>query len=159
MLALTIVVRISSTSVNAAQIDFNEVHELTDTIPGLDNPLTRDGNPPDISTDTVWDLRFAEYKYSIEEVGAQVYTDVFLTGKTSIKVTVGDMKVVSSESADKLYRTTVTLYDSNGTSVASTNITTNGNYTFTGLSATKKYYVKFSVRHDTTIWTWDGSIK
>jgi hypothetical protein len=119
----------------------------------------RGANPPSSGAST-HDLSISSYNYQINEVGAQVYTDKWLTGASSMKVTVGKMTAlnVPDDTCTADRKTTVTVYNSSGTEVASKLISENSNYTFTGLSSSSKYYIKFAVGLSGVRWKFSGTI-
>lgn len=118
--------------------------------------------PPSSSADT-HDLSKSAYNYQVERVGAQVYTSKFLTGKTSMTVTVKNWSV---EAKDDIYATnelTVLVYDADTKKSVGKKLITiaggEGSHTFTGLSSSKKYYIEFSVFTSGYKYSFNGSVK
>lgn len=96
---------------------------------------------------SIHDLSISKYNYQVEEVGAAVYTDKWLTGVSNIGVSVDNWTQTTSQlgSTNKL---TITVYNNKGKSVATSTLSmsSSSNVTsFSGLSTTEKYYVQFSV--------------
>lgn len=118
------------------------------------------GAKPPASGASTHDLSISAYNYQVEKVGAQVYTDKFLKGKTTMNVSVKNWKLIVAY-AGTSNQVTVTVYNSSGKKVDSNTITiknNTGSTSFSGLSKTTKYYVKFSVPLNSNTYSFDGSI-
>ncbi|KZN99329.1 hypothetical protein [Bacillus badius] len=116
-------------------------------------------NPPTSSAST-HDISVSTYNYQVSKVGAQVYTDKFIKGKTTMKISVKNWKVLNSHGGTS-NSLTLTVYNSSGKKVAGKTITISkgsGSASFSGLSSSTKYYVKFSVPLNSNTYSFNGSI-
>jgi hypothetical protein len=155
VLAFTMLLALASTALA------NGANTLQEYPPPPEGFVPYGASAPSSSAST-HDLSVSAYNYQVQEVGAQVYTDKWLTGKSSMKVTVLNWKLVTQGDIRFPTTTTVTLtvYNSSGTAVASCDLNTayTSYYTFTGLSSIVKYYVKFSVPLNEHTYSFNGSI-
>lgn len=145
------------TDINEAETDINELvtsapSEISIMPRGMDKPGKKASSH---------DISVSAYNYQVEKVGAQVYTDKFITGKKSMKITVKDWKITTDWAIAK-NTLTITLYDSSGKKVSSDSVTMvkdgSDSVSFTGLNASTKYYVMFSVELNKQTYSFNGSI-
>ncbi|WP_375199169.1 hypothetical protein [Bacillus sp. RS11] len=101
------------------------------------------------------------YNYQVSKVGAQVYTDKFITGKKSMEITVKNWEVKTNWNIPG-QKLTITLYDSSDKVIDSETVDMTNrksdSVSFSGLSASSKYYVEFSVPQNKQTYSFDGSI-
>lgn len=100
------------------------------------------------------------YNYQVEKVGAQVYTDKFIKGKKTMKVSVSNWKVLKNLGGGS-NKVTVTLYNSSKKKISSKTITIksgSGSTSFSSINASTKYYVMFSVPLNGNQYSFNGSI-
>lgn len=140
-----------------AQMTTSDVHNLSTTPPGA-GVSTQGENPPP-SGASVHDLSISPYNYQVTEVGAQVFTDKFPKGKTSMQISVKDWKY-SGEAVpnDSLVLTVFTKSGEVKLQKTLTGITSSTSYTFTGLTSTSEYYVRFAVPRNDNKYSFNGSI-
>ncbi|MCK6075253.1 fibronectin type III domain-containing protein [Paenibacillus silvae] len=124
----------------------SSVHNLPSVPPVSDaNVIVPFGSDKPSSSASTHDISVSSYNYQVQKVGAQVYTDKWLTGSTTMKVSVLDWTLVNDGggSTNKLL---ISVYSANGL-VANKEINPNNTFSasFTGLNKSTKYYVKFSV--------------
>lgn len=140
---------------------YNDVHMLKDIPPASDSIIPFGAKPPGASNGT-HNLSSSSYSYDVASVGAQVYTDRWLTGAKTIECTVGGYEHLDG-SAVLVYETvTFTVYNSKNQVVAknSVNVGKGGYYcTISGIPSSEKVYVKISVTHDNVLKTFYGSIR
>lgn len=139
----------------------DDVHTLITTPPSTQSSggITTQGSSAPGSKASTHDLTVNNYNYQVQEVGAQVYTDKWLTGATSIKVTVNNW-TKTTNGGSTLNRLTIYVINSKGKVISSQQIdpTTTNSVTLTGLTASAKYYVKFAVPTNGNKFSFDGTI-
>ncbi|MFV0239163.1 MAG: hypothetical protein ACK5H4_03865 [Lacrimispora sphenoides] len=151
-LAVIMVMGMSTSAFAAEDIDI-----LTPIPPS--SIQTRGANPPSSSADT-HDLSISNYKYQVDDVGYRVYTSKWLTGATSIKVSVDNWTLLEDYggTSDKL---TIRVFNSSKKEVTSKTITITRGYgtaTLSGLTSTAKYYVCFEVPTNSNRYKFNGNI-
>lgn len=146
--------------INSGSQTSNATHELTPTPPisGGGSFSTNGMNPPN-SDSSSHNLSVSPYNYQVHQVGAQIYTDKILYGKTSMKVLVSNYEIISGTGPkSNLY---VYLYKANGTFVDKYSLGSGytSSYTFTGLDKNTKYFVGWSVTNaGNNKYAFDGTI-
>lgn len=136
------------------------VYILSQDSPSTSEIETRGANPPSSRADT-HDLSISDYNYQVSDIGYKVFTSKFLTGVTSLKITVTDWKLTQSYTGAKNNELTLNIYDSKKNLITSKTITISenkGSATFTGLSATSKYYICFEVPTNSNRYSFSGVI-
>ncbi|MCD7998666.1 MAG: hypothetical protein LUH21_15680 [Clostridiales bacterium] len=130
------------------------IHEIM-----TENSFSRGAKPP--TGNSFVDLDINDYSYHVEKIGYQVYTNSKFSGVTSMFVSVTDYNVLDTTNSYPRSELTVTLYKDNGSFVDSFKVDygSTGFKTFTGLSKTQKYYVKFSVPTNSQTYEIKGKIK
>jgi hypothetical protein len=116
-------------------------------------------NAPGSKAD-VHNLSVSSYNYQVAEIGYRVYTSKWLTGKSSMSVSVSNWTILKTYTGTD-NSLTVRLYDSSGTQISSKNVTisyNSGSCSFTGLNTSKKYYICFEVPTNSNKYSFDGSI-
>lgn len=139
------------------------VHQLLSTTSptGIkDGLVTPFGASPPTGSGSL-NLANNDYNYSVDSLGYRVYTDVIFTGASNIQVSVLNFKKFSGSSPSR--NIGVSLYTSGGTYVAAVDINMtdypNGAYvTFTGTSASTRYYVMFSSATNGNLYSFNGKI-
>lgn len=140
---------------------------LQDTPPGTSSGITPYGANPPSSGNGTHDLKNGLYEYEVHSVGAQVYTDRWITGASTIQCTVNDYTHLNNTTILNYEGVTFTVYNTNNKVVASgyasmANWTNQyygyGSCIISGLSATAKYYVRISVVQDNVTKSFSGSI-
>lgn len=143
----------------------NTINELVPTAPTAPSGggITTYGSKPPSSSASTHNISISDYNYQVSKIGAQLYTDKFLTGKTSMRITVKNWKVLIDYGITPT-TLTITLYDSSGKKIASPQgvpmdkyYNSNSVY-FSGLNKSTKYYVKFSVLTNNQTYSFNGSI-
>lgn len=124
----------------------SSVHTLPTVPPANEsNVIVPFGSDKPGSNASTHDLSVSKYNYQVQKVGYEVFTDKWLTGSTTMKVTVLDWKLVNDGdgATNKLL---ISVYSANGL-VANKEINPNTTVaaSFSGLNKSTKYYVKFSV--------------
>jgi hypothetical protein len=135
------------------------VHTLQDTPPTLQLE-TRGKNPPSSSAST-HNLTVSSYNYQVLDVGAQVFTDKWLTGVTKIKVSVENWELLESYYGATNNKLTINVYDTNENYVTGQTITISnsvGSTTLSGLNSGSKYFIRFSVPLNENRYKFNGTI-
>lgn len=133
---------------------------INDSIPGLITPF---GSEKPGKNASVHDLSVSDYSYQVSRIGYAVYTDKWLTGKTSMKVSVSNWKVLedwggtSNSLTIEIYKPS-TLFNSGFVEEKTINPNNVSSVTFSGLSASEKYYIVFSVPNNGNIYSFNGKI-
>lgn len=139
------------------------VDTLQETPPEMyQENVGRGANPPGKYAD-IHDLSVSNYEYQVTDMGAAVYTSKWITGASSIRVTVLNWTVLSSSVGATNNEVTVSVYDSNKTYVTGSTFTINsalhGWYCeLSGLNSSSKYYVRFSVPLNGNRYSFNGAI-
>lgn len=139
-----------------------DYHELSITPPNLESSnggITIFGANPPSSGASSHDVSVSDYNYQISKIGYRVYTDKWLTGTTSLKVTVDNWKLVEDYGGTS-NSLTIAVHKSSGGIVASKTINTNEvlRASFTDLTKSSNYYVSFSVPNNGNTYSFNGSI-
>jgi len=139
------------------------VNILQDTPPQEEALIVPYGASKPKSSASTHDLSISNYEYQVHEVGAAVYTDKWLTGVDSIKISVENWTILAYSNTSQCYSLTVSVYDSSDKLVASKGITIDsrsltGSATLTGLTSSSKYYVRFSVSTNGNKYKFNGTI-
>lgn len=106
------------------------------------------GAKPPGSSNGTHDLSSGKYQYTVDKVAIEVFTDRFVTGVSTINVSVLGLEQIEGPTMSDydLGIAYVTLYNADGTVVKRNKVTLkdgNGNTSFTA-TAKNKYYVGFS---------------
>ncbi|MCH5263259.1 MAG: hypothetical protein J1F42_10125 [Lachnospiraceae bacterium] len=120
----------------------------------------RGANPPSSSADT-HDLSVSSYSYQVTDMGYQVFTSKWITGASSIKITVSDWELLKEYTGAKKNELTLKVYNSSKKLVTSETITISdqsGSATLSGLTSTSKYYVCFEVPTNGNRYSFNGTI-
>ncbi|MCZ1265398.1 hypothetical protein DC345_30215 [Paenibacillus taichungensis] len=137
------------------------VHTLPTVPPASSAVITPFGANAPGSSASSHDLTASNYNYQVSEVGAQVYTDKWLTGSTTMSVSVTNVKNVG-ETPGNLNGVNVAIFNSSNKQVAIKNIdlskSTSGSVSFSGLTSSSKYYVEFSVPRSGLKFSFNGTI-
>ncbi|MDR6726091.1 hypothetical protein J2W91_004597 [Paenibacillus amylolyticus] len=148
-----------SLTAGAVSADSN-VHTLP-TVPPVssENVITPFGAYAPGSNASTHNISTSNYNYQVSEVGAQVYTDKWLTGSSTMKVTVTNVKNVG-ETPGKLSGVNVAIFNEKNRQVIIGNIdlTRSSSVSFSGLNSSDKYYVEFSVPRSGLKWAFNGAI-
>lgn len=146
---------VPGTNANANE---DNVHVLRESEISLYGP-----NPPGSGAST-HDLSESPYNYQVAEVGYRVFTDKWLTGVSSMKVTVNDWKLIE-QYAGTSDEVTISVCKSGffGATCESKKITglvegSGDDVTFTNLSSSTKYYVRFEVPTNGNKYKFKGTI-
>lgn len=137
-----------------------EVYTLSPTPPAISGVETRGANPPTIFADT-HDLSVSGYNYQVTDMGYQVFTSKWLTGASSIKISVSNWTLIKQYHGATSNQLTLKVYNSSKKLVDSKTITISsgsGSATFTGLTSSSKYYICFEVPTNSNRYSFDGSI-
>ena len=137
-----------------------EVYTLSPTPPAISEIEPQGANPPSGFADT-HDLSVSDYNYQVTNIGYRVYTSKWLTGVSSIKISVSNWKLLEEYHGATNNQLTLRVYNSSKKLVDSETITIysgSGSATFSGLSSTSKYYVCFEVPTNSNRYSFDGSI-
>lgn len=153
------IVSVASISVASS----NEVHTLSETPPSnhsVDEIVPFGKKPPKWNAST-HNLSVSPYNYQALDIGYRLFTDKWITGATSIQVTVQNWKHKEGSSPlnNKL---TVQVYDESGKKIDGRIIiigSTPHYANLSGLSSNKKYYVLFEVPTNGNKYSFNGSIK
>lgn len=128
--------------------------------PAISEIEPQGANPPSGFADT-HDLSVSDYNYQVTNIGYRVYTSKWLTGVSSIKISVSNWKLLEEYHGATKDQLTLRVYNSSKKLVDSKTITIysgSGSATFSGLSSTSKYYVCFEVPTNSNRYSFDGSI-
>lgn len=137
-----------------------EVYTLSPTPPTASGIEARGKNPPSGSAGT-HNLSDSSYSYEVTDMGARVYTNKWITGASSIKISVADWKLIEEYHGATNDQLTLEVYDSNKKLVDSETITISkesASATFTGLTSTAKYYIGFRVPLNSNRYSFNGTI-
>jgi hypothetical protein len=132
-----------------------DVHTLVEQ-----SALARGASRPSANAST-HNIGVSAYNYQVQRVGAAVFTDKLLTGKTSMRITANNWKCSVSHGLNTSNQLTLTVFNSSGSQVATRTVTVHGgsaSHTFTGLNRNTKYYVRFSVPTNGNIYSFNGAI-
>ena len=141
-------------------IEDNTLNELVPYVPLEEGEVGIYGaNPPGFFAST-HDISVNAYNYQVIKVGSELFTDKFIKGKTSMTVNLKDWDY-SDYPAPVASSVTVTLYTSSGKVSGKTLSVSGGtgSVNFTGLNASTKYYVGFTVPRNGVTYSFNGSIK
>ncbi|WP_077612374.1 hypothetical protein [Clostridium sp. Marseille-P2415] len=116
-------------------------------------------NPPSSGAD-IHNLSVSSYSYQAKDFGYRIYTSKWLTGSKTMNVTVKDWKLIKEYGGTK-DELTIRIFNSSKKEVKSQTITISGDVgsaSFSGLSASAKYYVCFEVPTNSNRYSFNGSI-
>lgn len=153
------IVSVASISVASS----NEINTLSETPPSnhsVDEIVPFGKNPPKWNAST-HNLSVSPYNYQALDIGARLFTDKWITGATSIQVTVENWKHKEGY-APLNNQLTVQVYDESGKKIDGRIIiigSTPHYANLSGLSSNKKYYVLFEVPTNGNRYSFNGSIK
>lgn len=118
-------------------------------------------NPPSKKAD-IHNLSKSNYNYQATNMGFRLYTSKWLTGSSSLYVTVSNWKVIEQYNGAESKKLTIKVYNSKKKKVDSKDITigryNSGSASFSGLSADSKYYVCFETPTNSNRYSFDGTI-
>lgn len=128
------------------------VHELNPEPPSMSEIQPFGAKPPTSSTGTHSLKTDGKYSYTVTEVGAQVYTDRWLTGADEIDVSVNGFERVDGSPLQVYDNVGVIVYDEKGKKVDSAMLDCyenpdGGVLTVSTPGSGKKFYVCFTVKH------------
>ena len=152
---------VNISSLAAVNDDYSIQEQVNQTIHILsDNSLTRGSERPSNSA-SVHNLSKSSYSYKVNEIGAQVFTNSWLTGKDTMNVSISNWKILQNFGGtnDKV---TVYLYNSSNRIVDSEEVTIkngSGSVEFKGLNSSSKYYICFSVPLNSNKYSFSGTIR
>lgn len=140
---------------------YGDIHTLIPT-PPINNSveITPFGSSAPPSSASTHDVSISDYNYQVQKMGYQVYTDKWLTGASSIIITVENWNVVEDYGGtnDKV---TIKVYNSSNTFFDSKAVTIKngiGSASFSRLTPTSKYYVCFEVGTNSNKYSFNGAI-
>ncbi|MGG4144338.1 hypothetical protein ABEW34_14530 [Paenibacillus algorifonticola] len=123
--------------------------------------ITIFGVDPPSNDASVHDLSLNSYNYQVDYVGVEVFTAKWLKGKSTINVSVQDFKLTNGN-ADPTGYLYVNVCTGGPSTCTSKKITVNqygtGSTSFSGLSTTTKYFVRFVVPNNGDKRTFYGTI-
>lgn len=101
-------------------------------------------NPPG-KNNSVHNLSISGYAYQTERFGYHLYTEKWIKGKSTVKVSINNWRVLVDYSDGKSL--TIRIHNSSGKVVGSKTLANPGEsvVTFSGLSASQNYYIGFEV--------------
>lgn len=113
------------------------------------------------------DLRQNNYGYDVTNIGYRVYTNKWITGSSSIKISVADWKLIEEYHGAEKSTLTIAVYDTSDRVVAKNTMkvtwshdgTASGSMTLSGLNANLKYYVLFEVPTNSNRYSFNGTIR
>ncbi len=120
----------------------------------------RGANPPASSAD-IHDLSTSAYNYQVLDVGYQVFSSKWITGASSIQVTVNNWKLLEYYIGATSNKVTISVYNSRKELVDSDTITIydkSGLTYLSGLTETEKYYVGVQVPTNGNRYKFNGTI-
>ncbi len=143
-----------------------EEDELPVIYDHLVETFTKDEKKPPLSAETV-NLTQNNYKYDVTSIGYRVYTNKWITGATSISVSVADWKLLEEYTGAEKSKLTIAVYDTSDNVVAKNTMsitwgndnTGYGSMTLSGLNASSRYYVLFEVPTNSNRYSFYGTIK
>lgn len=121
---------------------------------------TRGADPPSSRAD-IHDLSVSAYNYQVTDMGYRVYSGKWLTGASSIDVSVENWNLIKEYHGATNNKLTIRIYDSSKKQVASDTIFIyygGGSTSFTGLTATANYYVCVEVPTNGNRYSFNGTI-
>ena len=132
----------------------------------LEETLVKGSKKPSSNAGTV-NLTQNSYEYDVTNIGYRVYTNKWITGASTIKISVGDWKLIEEYIGAEKSKLTISVYDSNDMVVAKNTMTITwgqdgtgyGNMTLNGLNEGLKYYVLFEVPTNSNRYSFNGTIK
>ncbi|MEB4820303.1 hypothetical protein [Bacillus thuringiensis] len=166
ILALTVPLLFSAAlTTQAATPNEGEVHNLLTTPPSgiIDNTNLKDdvqrGPSPPGSNASLHNIGISSYSYQVGKVGAQIYTDKWLTGQSTMRISINNWRVLDNYGGTS-NQVTVKVYNSSGSVVRSEtrNAYDSSAVYFSGLSSSQKYYVGFHVPTNGNTYSFNGSI-
>ena len=156
---VTGVILILSTCSWAMAVD---IHKLSPNVPSAMQVVPYGSKPPKGDNGTHF-LSQGAYYYSVVEVGAQVYTDRWLTGASQIEVSINGFKRVDGSALQVYDNVTVTVFDEDGKEIDSVwfdcyENPRGGVVTLDTPGSTAEFYVRFTVKHTDCKFSFNGSI-
>ena len=149
-------VEASTVNGNSTNVNVLVPNEPSFGTPGGIQPYGK--NPPSSDAST-HNISVSAYEYQIQKVGFAVYTDKFIKGKTSMKVTVLNFKKeLNKVPEDGL---TISVYNASDNKLVESKkvaLSTSNSVSFSGLKASTKYYVKFAVINNGNTYSFNGKI-
>ncbi|MDA1771365.1 hypothetical protein PDJ95_08160 [Bacillus cereus] len=162
ILALTAPLLLATTLATEASAS-TESFNVSTTPPVLvENDLTQNnvmyGAYPPGKNNSVHNIGISGYAYQVEKVGYRLFTDKWIKGKSTVKVSIRNWRVFDDYGGSKAL--TVRIYNSSGKAVGSKTLSSpNGEVvTFSGLSSSQNYYVGFEVGRNGNKYSFNGSI-
>lgn len=147
---------------NSIVLANNNVHQLVEDAPLSEVRMEMvpfGAKAPD-SAASSHNLSVSKYNYQAQSIGYQLFTDKWLTGKSSMKVNVYNWTVLENHggTSNKL---TIKLFNSSRKMIASKTIriSDSGAVLFSGISSSSKYYVCFEVPMNSNRYTFNGDIR
>ncbi|MGF6354093.1 hypothetical protein ABIE27_002003 [Paenibacillus sp. 4624] len=136
----------------------SSVHTLSTVPPTSSNVIVPFGaNEPGINAST-HNLSTSSYNYQVTRIGAKLYTEKWLTGSSTMKVTVENVENVGS-TPGALSGVNVAVYKNQLVSIKNISKPTRiGSVSFSGLDSSKKYYVEFTVPTSGRLFSFNGTI-
>lgn len=137
------------------------IHNLSDNSPlDYNYSITPFGANPPVNNASEFDISRGDYNYQVDFVGYAVYTDKWIKGSTSMNVSIGEIEVYSNPQSQQVYKSvTVSIYNSKGKQVGNSQTLKSGETkTFSGLSKSEKYYVRFQVTANSVLYQFSGTI-
>ena len=143
-----------------------DAHKLPIVHDHLVETMTRGVKKPSSSAGTV-NLTQNDYSYDITKIGYRVYTNKWITGASSINVSVLDWKLIEEHPGAEKSKLTIAVYDASDKVVAKNTMDINwahdntgyGTMTLSGLNANLKYYVLFEVPTNSNSYSFNGTIE
>lgn len=161
---LTVAVVLGSNLVSfAEERDASELPRIHDH---LVETLTRGAKKPSSSAATV-NLTQNSYSYDVTSIGYRVYTNKWITGASSINISVLDWKLIEEHPGAEKSKLTIAVYDSSDKVVAKNTMeiswahdnTGHGSMTLDGLNPNLRYYVLFEVPTNSNRYSFNGTIE
>ena len=137
-----------------------EVYTLSPTPPAISEVETRGANPPSSSAD-IHDLSVSDYNYQVTNMGYQVFTSKWITGASSISISVSNWNLIEEYHGATKDKLTLKVYNSSKKLVDSKTITISsgvGSASFKNLTSKSKYYICFEVPTNSNRYSFDGAI-
>lgn len=149
-----------SFSIFSPQVEASSVNQLISTAPMDSEEYVPYGASKPGSSASTHNISISPYNYQVARVGAQVYTDKFLSGKTYMSIYVNNWKILKDLGGSK-NQMTIYLRNSKHKEIARYPLTIkNGSASahFVGLNASTKYYIEFSVPTNGNQYSFNGYI-
>ncbi|CAM3298773.1 hypothetical protein FITA111629_15165 [Filibacter tadaridae] len=157
---LFLTVLLFSSLIFSPQVEASSVNQLVPTAPIDSEEYVPYGAKPPGSSASTHNISISRYNYQVARVGAQVYTDKFINGKTRMSIYVNNWKVLDDLGGSN-NEMTIVLNNSSHKTIASYTVTIkNGSASahFVGLNASTKYYITFVVPTNGNKYSFNGYI-